>query len=207
MKITSEQLAYWYLRLNGFLTTQNFIVHPDSGSEQRTDADMLGVRFPYRAELKPNSMVDDVPFTKVADKPFIVMAEVKKSVCNLNGPWKEPQQENLQRVLRAIGAIPEREIETAAEAIYTAGTFSNSAYHLSLACFGESENSDIKKNYPNVPQFLWDTVLAFIYKRFRAYPNQKASHGQWDDPGKNLWNSVREATDESAFKTSVRFSD
>ena len=78
MKITSEQLAYWYLRLNGFLTIQNFIVHPDSGSEQRTDADVLGVRFPYRAELKPNPMVDDVPFTKVADKPFIVMVEVKK---------------------------------------------------------------------------------------------------------------------------------
>ena len=78
MQITAEQLAYWYLRLNGFLTVQNFIVHPDSGSEQRTDADVLGVRFPYRAELKPKPMIDDEPFTHIKDKPFIAIAEVKK---------------------------------------------------------------------------------------------------------------------------------
>ncbi len=207
MKITPEQLAYWYLRLNGFLTIQNFIVHPDSGNEQRTDADVLGVRFPYRAELKPNPMADDVPFAKVANKPFIVMAEVKKSVCNLNGPWKDPQKENLQRVLRAVGAFPEHDIETVAEAIYTSGTFSNSAYHLSLACFGKSVNAEIGKNYPNVPQVLWDGVLAFIYKRFRAYRDQKESHGQWDNPGKSLWDGVWNAMDEAAFKASVTISD
>jgi len=49
--ITSEQLAYWYLRLNGFLSISNFVVHPDTGGQQRTDVDILGVRFPYRAEL------------------------------------------------------------------------------------------------------------------------------------------------------------
>lgn len=26
-----EQLAYWYFRLNGFLTTVNFVVHPEQG--------------------------------------------------------------------------------------------------------------------------------------------------------------------------------
>jgi hypothetical protein len=206
MKITSEQLAYWYLRLNGFLIIQNFIVHPDSGSDQHTDADVLGVRFPYRAELEADPMVDDVPFSKVADKPFIILAEVKKSDCNLNGPWKDRQKKNLQRVLRAIGALPKCDIETAAEAIYTSGTFSNSAYHLSLACFGEAMNSNISEDYPNVPQVLWDNVLAFIYKRFRAYPDQKASHGQWNDSGKNLWDGVWNTTDQSAFRASVTIS-
>lgn len=206
MEITAEQLTYWYLRLNGFLTIQNFIVHPDFGSEQRTDADILGVRFPYRFELKPKTMVDDVPFTQVTDKPFIVMAEVKTSVCNLNGPWKEPQKENLQQVLRAVGAFPESDIETVAKTIYTSGTFSNDAYHLSLACFGKSVNSEISKNYPSVPQTLWDKVLTFIYSRFRAYPDQKASHGQWDDAGKNLWDRVWEERDVAKFKASVRIS-
>jgi hypothetical protein len=46
-----EQLAYWYFRLNGFVTTVTFGVHPEEGSEQRTDVDVLGVRSPHRAEL------------------------------------------------------------------------------------------------------------------------------------------------------------
>lgn len=46
-----EQLAYWYLRHNGFLTTVNLVVYPGQGAEQRTDVDILGVRFSYRAEL------------------------------------------------------------------------------------------------------------------------------------------------------------
>ncbi len=205
MEITAEQLTYWYLRLNGFLTIRNFIVHPDWGSEQRTEADILGVRFPYRAELKPKPMIDDVPFIRVTDKPFIIMAEVKTSVCDLNGPWKEPQKENLQRVLRAVGAFPESDIETAAKAIYTLGVFSNNAYHISLACFGESVNSRISKKFPSVPQILWDKVLVFIYKRFRTYPDQKASHEQWGDVGKNLWDCVREnKRDVEKFKASVR---
>ncbi len=208
MEITAEQLTYWYLRLNGFLTIQNFIVHPDLGSEQRTDADILGVRFPYRAELKPKPMIDDVPFAQITDKPFIIMAEVKTSVCNLNGPWKEPQKENLQRVLRAVGSFPESNIETAAKAIYTSGTFSNNVYHISLACFGASVNSEISKKFPSVPQILWDKVLAFIYDRFKTYPDQKASHGQWDDVGKNLWDCVWEnKRSVTEFNASVRILD
>jgi len=159
MDISSEQLAYWYLRLNGFLTIQNFIVHPDTGSGQRTDADILGVRFPHRAELTSNPMVDDEPFTLMKDKPYIIIAEVKSGMCSLNGPWTAPQKENLQRVLRAIGAYPEKDIETVAKTVYTSGVFSDDAYHLTLACFGKSANSEISKNFPAVPQILWDKVL------------------------------------------------
>lgn len=44
-----EELAYWYLRLNGFFTINNFVLHHDS--EGRTsDADILAVRFPYVLE-------------------------------------------------------------------------------------------------------------------------------------------------------------
>jgi hypothetical protein len=203
MDIASEQLAYWYLRLNGFLTIQNFIVHPDIGNEQRTDADVLGVRFPYRAELKPEPMIDDEPFTRITDKPFIIMAEVKTSKCKLNGPWTEPQKENLQRVLRAIGAFPKGEIDTIAKAIYSSGVFLSDEYHLTLACFGRTRNSQISKKFPDVPQILWDKVMGFIYSRFRTYPDQKASHGQWDKSGRDLWDCVWTSRDIKEFKSKV----
>ena len=46
MEITAGQLAYWYLRLNGLLNIPDFVVHPEQGGNQRTDVDVLGVRFP-----------------------------------------------------------------------------------------------------------------------------------------------------------------
>jgi hypothetical protein len=203
MQITAEQLAYWYLTLNGFLTIQNFIVHPDTGSEQRTDADILGVHFPHRAELKCNPMVDDEPFVEFKDRLYIIIAEVKRSICRLNGPLTEPKKENLQRVLRAIGAFPEKQVETVAENIYTSGIFSNNAYYLTLACFGAAANSDIGKNFPGIPQILWDKVLTFIDNRFRKYRDQKASHGQWDEAGKHLWDCVWQNPSLETFKAAV----
>jgi hypothetical protein len=45
----NEKLAYWYFRLNGFMTMESFILHDESrkGLPQRTDADIYGVRFPF----------------------------------------------------------------------------------------------------------------------------------------------------------------
>lgn len=89
LKITAEELAYWYFRLNGFLTIQNFIVHDERKANQRTDVDILGVRFPFRSEI---NMEDDAWFTKVSAKPLYIITELKTGLCNLNGPWKSPDK-------------------------------------------------------------------------------------------------------------------
>ena len=57
-----EKVAYWYFRLNGFLQIENFVVHPERRGGQRTDADLLAVRFPHRAERlfdSPNDIMTD----------------------------------------------------------------------------------------------------------------------------------------------------
>jgi hypothetical protein len=94
--VASEDLAYWYLRLNGFLTIPNFVVHPDIGAEQRTDVDVLGVRFPHRRELLLRPMADDKPFVDVRDRAYLVLAEVKRGQCRRNGPWTDADSENMQ---------------------------------------------------------------------------------------------------------------
>ena len=51
---TLDAVAEWFLRLNGFFTVVNFVIHPiepNEASLQRTDADVVGVRFPYRQEI------------------------------------------------------------------------------------------------------------------------------------------------------------
>ena len=61
-RLDPEKVAYWYFRLNGFLQIENFVVHPERRGGQRTDADLLAVRFPYRAERlfdDPNDIMAD----------------------------------------------------------------------------------------------------------------------------------------------------
>jgi hypothetical protein len=206
MSISAERLAYWYLRLNGFLTIQNFIVHPETGSNQRTDADVLGVRFPYRAELSPFPMEDDQRVAHVKDRLFVIMAEVKRAKCQLNGPWTESHKENVQRVLRAMGPIKERRVNFAAKAIYTTGVYSDKKLYLALACFGGTANTEITAEFPAVPQILWHEVLAFVFARFRKYRDQKASHGQWDSDGRGLWDAVWRNRNVGSFIDNVRIS-
>ena len=203
MRIDPEHLAYWYLRLNGFLTIPNFVVHPDTGRDQRTDVDLLGVRFPYRAELAPNTMRDGTVFTRVTDRAFIILAEVKQGRCALNGPWANPGQENLQRVLRSVGTHPAAELESVARALYTHGHFQDAQFYVSLACFGAYTANDLTNRYPDVPQILWSHVLSFIWERFNTYSVQKVSHGQWDQPGKDLWDEAQNSRDAAAFNDRV----
>jgi hypothetical protein len=191
MKIDSEQLAYWYLRLNGFLTIRNFILHPDRRGPQRTEADILGVRFPYRKELMTSTtgpLIDDKRFTRYEEKTHILLAEVtEQQFCKLNGPWTEPEKENLQRLLFSIGAFRENEINSVAEAIYTSQEFTNDKYRFSLACIGPKINTDITRDFPAVDQILYDEILDWIYGRFHKHYTLKTDHPQWDNCGNVLW--------------------
>ena len=42
-----ETLAYWYLRLNGFIPMRNFVLHPSVNATDKNsaDSDLLAVRF------------------------------------------------------------------------------------------------------------------------------------------------------------------
>lgn len=152
--IKSENLAYWYLRLNGFLTIANFIVHPDQGAMQETYVNVIGVRFPYRAENLRRPMTDDDGFAPTREKAYITIAEVKSGRCALNGPWTKPERGNMLRVVRAIGAFPKTEAKLAADALHKRGHYQNRLYHLSLMCFGREADPGLTARYSCVPQIL-----------------------------------------------------
>lgn len=195
--IDPEDLAYWYFRLNGFLTIKNFVVHPDMGSEQRTDVDIIACRFPYRAELITKPMKDDVRLIITGQRILIYLAEVKQDHCNLNGPWTKKSRGNMQLVLRALGAFPQREIECVAQCLYDNGYFENDKYRISLLCLGSRENRELKNSFPEVPQIIWSHVLEFIYQRFYEYREQKLNHSQWDSVGKKLFHIFKECINKN----------
>lgn len=191
-RLDPEKVAYWYFRLNGFLQIENFVVHPERRGGQRTDADLLAVRFPFRAERlfdDPNDiMADDAQHLALSgDLIDVVIAEVKTNQpCTLNGPWTRQDRQNVHRVLAAIGCLPPDRIEAAAADIYRAGChLSDTPLRIRLV-LGRDRNEDLAAEYPEVTQLLWAEMLAFIRDRFHHYRQQKTQVQQWDPVGREI---------------------
>jgi hypothetical protein len=190
--LTPEKVAYWYFRLNGFLQIENFVVHPERRGGQRTDADLLAVRFPFRAERlfdNPDDiMADDERGLALSDELIdIVIAEVKTNQpCTLNGPWTQQDRQNVHRVLAAIGCLPHDQIGAAAANIYRAGFNQSDALRIRLIAVGRNRSEDLTRDYPEVRQLVWPDMLAFIWERFESYRHQKTQVDQWDAEGRKL---------------------
>lgn len=192
MKIASERLALWFLRLNGFLTIPNFIVHPEGPREdgaypQQTDVDVLGVRFPFRAENRERPMPDH-PLFAGEPRQLVVLSEVKLGQCGLNGPWTNPRLQNMQKLLCAGGFRPREQADEIAASLYRNGIWNDDAIVIRIVCFGDEHNAGVARSHRHVPQLLWRThVLPFIYERFESYRLEKQMHHQWDRDGKELF--------------------
>jgi hypothetical protein len=187
-----EKVAYWYLRLNGFFQIEDFCVHPGGRGGARTDADLLAVRFPHRAERlfddPGHIMQDDTDRLGLSpDRIEVVIAEVKAGRCALNGPWTDPDRRNVHRVLAAIGCLPRDKIDAAAKEIYETGLHEGEdRLRIRLVAIGREENRELRAGYPNVPQVLWPDLLGFIHDRHRRYRQQKRQTDHWDRTGKEL---------------------
>lgn len=205
LKIDSEKLAYWYFRLNGFLTIQNFVVHPNSGSQQRTEIDIIAARFPYRVELPKNEnpMQDDKCLILKPKKIRIILAEVKKGICKLNSAWTNPDKGNMQQIMSALGAIDRETLKLASDKLCKDGYYEDEKFSFSLCCLGKETNNAKCKRFQNVLQLTWNDVLSFIYDRFEKYEICKRQHQQWDSTGQKLFKHFKKCDDRNEFLTTI----
>ncbi|OHB54940.1 MAG: hypothetical protein A2173_03430 [Planctomycetes bacterium RBG_13_44_8b] len=187
LKITREKLAYWFFRLNGCFTFENFIVHPNRRGPQRTEVDIITLRFRHRQELvTSNHSMEDYPLFQGQEKyASVFFVEVKKNECSLNGPWLDTKKENIERVLNAIGLIPKNDIKAVSEQLYNNYIFDKDNISISFAMVGKTKSS--KHNYENIPQLTWNEILHWMYLRYVNYEEQKADHQQWDPVGIELY--------------------
>ncbi len=195
--IKTEQLAYWFFRLNGCLNLTNFLIHDQPGREG-TDVDVLAVRFPHRHELimSGNPMKDHSVFD-LGGKIDLVIAEVKLGQCNLNGPWTKPVRQNMHRVLYAVGAYPEDQVKIIAIELYQNQYYEDDGIRCRLFALGRNKSVDLN---PNVVQLRWSDILGFIHRRFIKYEKYKTQHCQWDETGEYLFRTATQfRQDKDAF--------
>lgn len=199
----AEDLAYWYLRLNGFLTIPNFILHPDRRGSQRTDADIVGLRFPFRREFEAEG-VDDSKIRFSESNPTLVFAEVKTGVISINDAWSDPTKKNINKALQSVGLFDSEELAQAANALYDSGRFDGHCYYCSLLFIGNRDTGQAPPKYSGVPRILWDDIIKFIHSRFHRYLELKRNNHQWDDAGKELFHLAGKHISISDFEAEVR---
>jgi hypothetical protein len=200
-----EQLALWYLRLNGYLTVPNFILHPGTPGSERTDADVLAVRFPYSSEVAGRNMETDSKLVRQDKKVDFIIAEVKSGVCRLNGPWTNEKLENMQYVLRWLGMVPKSEVFNVAQELYSDKRCERKEWAIRLVCFGDRRSQRLAGN---ILQFTHKEVVEFTLHRFKTHADIKASHKQWDNFIKKFYRmAVQQCKDVSQIVDWLRGKD
>lgn len=114
----------------------------------------------------------------------VIIAEVKRGQCALNGPWTDPGTQNMYRVLKAIGCVPEAAFEAACRALYQHGKWADASVTVRLFAIGQRQDSALM--LPLHQQITWDEVIDFCILRFNEYRRQKSSVGQWAADGHQL---------------------
>lgn len=197
----TEQIAYWFFRINGCLNIINFLVHHERRGYEGTDVDILAVRFPFRRELAwSHAPMEDHPIFDSSGKVDIIICEVKSSLCDLNGPWTDPEKKNMDRVLSAIGAFPKEKVREVADALYSQKIYEGMVHRVRLFAVGERTNTSLSDS---VAQLTWEEMLTFIYERFRKYSDEKAQHSQWDRTGYRLFRKMKRHRTVESFVNDV----
>ena len=183
----SEDLAYWYLRLNGCLTVPNFYLHPPVKGGALTEADIVAVRFPERAEFDDKD-ADDELFSQ-SDRTLFLVAEAKgNEECKVNPTWTRDTRA-LVYVLKRFGPVASgKEEEVAARWIETGG-YKDCSVRCFFVCFAERRNDNLRTTHKDIQQRTWEQVLQFFHRRFCTYHSRKLDHSHWDSIGNRIWNA------------------
>jgi len=137
------------------------------------------------------NMEDDAPFKDRQKSQIFVIAEITRDTCKLNDAWTNPDKENIQYVLSAIGAFPHDENDAIAKSLYAHCTYPEPTVTpeplFQLIAVGKTASKDLQKRFPSLLQPELRAMLGFIHQRFEKYRDRKKDHSQWDEFGQDLW--------------------
>lgn len=190
-----EVLCTWYLRFHGYLTTPHFILQRLDGT-QYTEADILGVRFPFYAEHVVTGGPD--PDLDVRDDLIdCVIAECSARAFKLNEPWKDDFRQNLEYVLSYIGIWPRAQTRQLCEEVEKSSRFAyewtqgSERYRVRFVFFAAGAYPD---NLRDSTRLNLVGILKYLSDRFRCLSSQDllvfSSHAQWDPFIKQLYNRL-----------------
>jgi hypothetical protein len=195
----AEEVAEWYLRLNGLFLIHGFVVHPDrASSKPRTEADFLGIRLKessegiwrkskgiqFRSGVNRASMTDDSLITKASyvgtvRRHLVAMVEVKSGKCSINGPWSDvnarvndSDPSNMERALSRVGFGNHSEITSASSTMYENLRYEGPQFIVQYFAIGKIKCKDLEFKYPKLIQITFDEIAIFLRDRFSSFPEK-----------------------------------
>ena len=192
-----EKFVASYLRLNGFFTVPNFIVHAADDKKRisggsignYTETDIIGVRMPHSNEKTGDLHIanDPVLVNGAIGKFDVVIAEVKSGKKNreLNSVWHGEHAITVGRyITRFVGLHREDQIEAVAQNLVTAFRFEDDRTRFRHIVFANKPNKHFQKK--GLTYITFQQVIEFIVLvRGQCWINANigvaSAHSQWDD--------------------------
>jgi hypothetical protein len=185
--LNAEDIAYWYLRLNGFLCLRNFLVHGGRRGDDRTEIDVVGVRFRHRREHLSKPMLDD-DWVELAARMIVVFCDAKKGASDFNPAWLKQQRRTIESFLALVGVIPEGLWDTTARELYDNGRSEPSPDLIITALLVHHDpQQQVSLRWKAAMVVQLGHALQFVHRRFKSYDVVKRSHEQWERSGHLLW--------------------
>jgi hypothetical protein len=164
-----EELAYWYLRLNGFFPLSNFVVHKSSQVEYSSDCDLIAIRHPYVYEEiggKEDDWDDFLCGQLDFSRTLALICEVKTGRYDRTELF---QTEKLRYAIGRLGLVPIGRVEEITEQLKNSSTIEiNGTLQISKLLVG-----NIEKNAPNHIFLSLRHIRRFLRRRVRKYPIEK----------------------------------
>jgi hypothetical protein len=172
----AEIMAYWYLRLNGFIPLNNLVVHRrvDGAIKHNADIDLIAIRFPFVYEEVGGEQEDwDIEglFNRINDNAIeltnLCIVEVKSGQCSLSDIKKSFSKERLLYAVDRVGIFPHKQnIDISKQLVKNMSICLDDYIIYKIAITGN--------NMPGTwVNMTLDQIHTFILKRMRRYKEDK----------------------------------
>jgi hypothetical protein len=209
----AEILTKWYLRLNGYFTIDNFIVHnPDIISNgivsNSTETDVLAIRLKHSREIAGELHIanDEMLLNGLLSNLDFVIAEVKTGdEKKPNKVWRNNNKEAVKYIIRFSGIIEsEEEITRVAEKLLIERIYEKKdrSYRIRLIIFSETKPN---KNWENVTHIFLEHIVDFILQvRGQCWLENEIGvasiHYQWDSLINEIFKIANNVEEEIEMK-------
>lgn len=177
----AEEVAAFYLRLNGFFTLGNFAVHHARSADYlKTEADLCAVRFPQSKEvLDGMPMQDDRLIVDMAKGAVLfLLCEVKSGLCDINPPWRDG--ETIAYTLGRMGVERESDLGAIADCIKRRSSWvsEDNRTRVHYVVFGSRRNPRLSSSESSgsseatAEQIRFHDIATFLSRRFQQHPTK-----------------------------------
>lgn len=194
-----ELVVRWYLRFNGYLGVENFVIHQavQNGNVQVGEDDVLAVRFPSSREdpgflLETDEHLVDAEAREHGLVDFVV-AEVKGGRKDtLNSVWQPPSNptkvDRVRYLIRWLGPLADdEEINRVSTELQASHRSRSGQYLFRVLLFGRKVQPQL-----TLPQLTFkDIARFFVCVRAPCWQDRgfgaRSPHNQWHPFIKELW--------------------